>query len=160
MTVVPFSQGWSLHDGSYRYLWFLIKMIILLLLLLTSCILFETAKTEKTCSTSPTGDGSNENVCTLFMAESSIKNSGFGVYTTRLYEKGDLIQPLGDAPSIPITDVSEHYGEEPDWAHVNYYWDADGYTGFEAEEVAEMVLTLGTIANYHPYLKNVEVRRK
>ena len=130
------------------------------ILLLKSFILFQTVQAEKTCPATPNIDDSNGNVCTLFIAESSIKNSGFGVFTTRLFEKGDLIQPLGDAPSIPITDISKHYGEDPDWAHVNYYWDADGYTGFEAEEVAEMVLTLGTIANYHPYLKNVEVRRK
>ena len=130
--------------------------------LLNLIILFQKGQTEKICSNDVKEDvlstNRNDNVCTLFMAESSIKNSGFGVFTTRHYNKGDLIQPLGDAPSIAITDIAEHFGEDPDWAHVNYYWDADGYTGFEAEEVAEIVHTLGTIANYHPYLKNVEVR--
>ena len=137
-------------------------MICRILPLLTYFILFQQGSAEKACAADVEDDGPstdrNNNVCTLFMAESSIKNSGFGVFTTRRYDKGELIQPLGDAPSIAITDIVEHYGEEPDWAHVNYYWDADGYTGFEAEDVAEMVLTLGTIANYHPYLNNVEVR--
>ena len=130
--------------------------------LITTFILFQNGKTEKTCVADVKEDGpsngGNDNLCTLYMAESSIRKSGFGVFTTRPYDEGESIQPLGDAPSIAIADIEEHYGEEPKWAHVNYYWDADGYTGFEAKEVAEMVLTLGTIANYHPYLNNVKVR--
>ena len=52
--------------------------------------------------------------CSIFLAESSIPNSGFGVYTTSDYNKGDTV---GDDVSIALADVMRNLGPEGDYIH-------------------------------------------
>lgn len=93
--------------------------------------------------------------CTLYVAESTIPNAGFGVYTTKAFKKDDVIIEA-DTPAIIITDIHTYQpeGEDPDWQHRNYLWTAYGQGAFEARTTTESVLTFGAIPNFHPALKS------
>jgi len=106
-------------------------------------------------------DEKKDNTCTLYMAESSIPNAGYGIFTTKNISPYSYISSTDtgtpDAPSIAVTDVYYHNNNhDPNWAQINYYWLGLGYTTFEADETSEMVVNFGTLANYHSYLENVE----
>lgn len=93
--------------------------------------------------------------CSMYLAESSIPNAGFGIYTTKFIPRGSYT----GSPSLSIvtTDMYYHYGErDPDWAQANYNWEGNGYSTFEASETAETVMNLGTSSNYHTYLTNID----
>ncbi len=93
--------------------------------------------------------------CTLYVAESTIPNAGFGVYTTKAFKKGDVLIEAAET-AIIITDIDTYQpeGEDPDWQHRNYLWTAYGQGAFEARTTAESVLTFGAIPNFHPALKS------
>ena len=97
--------------------------------------------------------------CSLYMAPSSIPNSGFGVYTTRTIKKDEPVTPYVDAPSIISIDITAHTGnrEGDFWTHVDYLWSGVGLGEFEASEVSENVFVLGCLSNFHTYLKNIKV---
>ena len=61
--------------------------------------------------------------CTLYVAESTIPNAGFGVYTTKAFKKDDVIIEA-DNPAIIIPDIHTYQPDEedPDWQHRNYLW--------------------------------------
>lgn len=116
---------------------------------------------DQTCS----DDQSNEDTltkqhdidqeCSIYLAESSIPNAGFGIFTTKFLPKGSYTG--APALSIVTTDMYYHYGErDPDWAQANYNWEGNGYSTFEGLETAETVMNLGTSANYHTFLTNVD----
>lgn len=66
------------------------------------------------------------------------------VYTTRAISHGEYVQPYPEAPSIPVYDFYEPFGnEEQDWNHVDYIWEPDSMTGFEGLEISESVMTFG-----------------
>jgi len=115
--------------------------IILLLVLLTVSTSF--------------ADEDTDGGCTLYVAESTIPNAGFGVYTTKSFKKGDVIIEA-DTPAIIITDIHAYQPdeEEPDWQHRNYLWTAYGQGEYEARKTTESVLTFGAIPNFHPALKS------
>jgi hypothetical protein len=95
--------------------------------------------------------------CQFYLAESSIPNAGFGIYTVKSIEKGQFIQPSSDAPSIVITDVDKHnLGHDPNWNHVNYVWAGEGWADFESNAVWESVPTFGALSNFHTYLYNIK----
>ena len=102
-----------------------------------------------------TSSDDSESTCTIFLAESTIPNAGFGIYTTRAVKKGDLILKA-DAPSIIITDIGKYQpnNEVPDWQHHNYVWKPSGQGSFEALTTHESVLTFGSLPNFHPGLKS------
>ena len=53
---------------------------------------------------SATDDGnSSKSTCTIYLAESTIPNAGFGVYTTEAVKKDDVILKA-DSPSITTTE--------------------------------------------------------
>lgn len=111
------------------------------------------AENEKTQSCNPVENKDDQ--CTLYLAESSIPGAGFGVFTTRDIPKGFHI----DSPVLSIVSTDDYYHnqqQDPVWAHVNYHWSGSGYATFEAFEVSELVVNLGTCANYHTYLTNVD----
>lgn len=89
------------------------------------------------------------------MAPSSIPGAGFGVFTTKKIRSGAAIVNYPAAPSIPVVDDYFHHKKDPVNAHENYYWNSDGYTGFEGNEVHEFVVNFGSLCNYHSYLANV-----
>ena len=89
--------------------------------------------------------------CGIYLATSSIPNSGFGIYTTRSIKRNDFVQPYSEAPSIAVTDFyATHGNTEEDWGHSQYYWDASGRAAYEGDEVSESVMTFGSLCNYHP----------
>ena len=96
--------------------------------------------------------------CSLYLATSSIPDSGFGIYTTRDIKAGHMIKHYADAPSIVVVDPDLQGGDDLITAHENYFWDSEGYSGFEADAVSELLVNLGSLTNYHPYLKNIDVR--
>ena len=93
--------------------------------------------------------------CTIYLAESTIPNAGFGVYTTEAVTKGDVIIKA-DSTSIIITDIDKHQptNEEPEWQHANYLWTAYDQGSFEAHTTHESVLGFGSLPNFHPGLKS------
>ena len=93
--------------------------------------------------------------CSIYLAESSIPNAGFGIYTTKFIPKGSYTG--APALSIVTTDMYYHYGEsDPNWAQTNYNWEGNGYSTFEGIETAETVMNFGTSSNYHTYLTNLD----
>mmetsp|Transcript_16707 Transcript_16707/g.23565 ORF Transcript_16707/g.23565 Transcript_16707/m.23565 type:complete len:1238 (-) Transcript_16707:47-3760(-) len=107
--------------------------------------------------------------CGLFMAESSIPNSGLGIYAGKGIENlANVAQP---DISIPVEDLEvnrkwrnfHEYGydiQQPDWLFEHYYWQPQnlGQT-FEADEVQSIVPGLGMLANSHTGLVNTHMRR-
>jgi hypothetical protein len=88
--------------------------------------------------------------CGIYLAESSIPNSGFGIYTTRSIKSNQNIQSYPDAPSIVVTDFYEpSKNEEGDWNHVDYIWEGMGKSFYEADEISESVMTFGSLTNFH-----------
>uniref|UniRef100_A0A7S4S8D5 SET domain-containing protein n=1 Tax=Ditylum brightwellii TaxID=49249 RepID=A0A7S4S8D5_9STRA len=101
--------------------------------------------------------------CTLYLAPSSIPNSGFGMYTTIPYKKGSPISE-NDAPSIINTDINSHqchkedYKDVVDWSHSDYVWAADSENMFYESKSSGSVISvmLGSLANSHQGLVNIE----
>ena len=52
-------------------------------------------------------DSSESSICSLYLAESTIPNAGFGVYTTRAYEKGEEILRLLVEKCVGVVKRSE-----------------------------------------------------
>lgn len=97
--------------------------------------------------------------CNLYLAPSSIPGAGFGVFTTRDIKQNELILDYLDSPSVVVTDMASHTQntENDYWTHIDYFWSGDGPAEFEAEDVSENVFMLGSLSNYHTYLRNVKV---
>lgn len=97
----------------------------------------------------------SESTCSIYLAESTIPNAGFGIYTTRAIMKGDLILQA-DCPSIIIIDIHKYQPnrEGPEWQHHNYLWKPSKQGSFEALATHESVLTFGSLPNFHPGLKS------
>ncbi len=97
--------------------------------------------------------------CNLYMAPSSIPNSGYGVFTTRAIKTKESVLPYGDVPDIVVTDMDAHTGNIMGdyWTHVDYLWRGDGLAVFEGEHASANVLVLGCLLNYHTFLKNLHV---
>lgn len=102
--------------------------------------------------------------CSLFLAQSSIPNAGFGVFTTKAIPAGYPVQPYPDAPSIPVLDPDAHCERSlsqrslRNWAQDEYFWLGDGHIAFEAQQSEDNVVTMGALSNYHPFLYNVKPR--
>lgn len=102
-----------------------------------------------------TDGNSSKSTCTIYLAESTIPNAGFGVYTTEAVKKDDVILKA-DSPSIIITDIDKYQpnNEDPEWQHANYLWAAYGQGSFEAHATSESVPGFGSLPNFHPALKS------
>ena len=89
--------------------------------------------------------------CKLYLAESSIPNSGLGVYTAVDVEAGDPVSHY-DYPII-VSDLAIHNdGDVRDWVLNYYYWSSPGF----GECVGDIVLpSFGTAVNSHLALVNL-----
>lgn len=66
------------------------------------------------------GSESNENTCTLYIAESSVEGvNGVGIFTAKSFARGSIVS-IPDSPSIPVCDPW------PDSGLVNHYWWGEG----------------------------------
>ena len=96
------------------------------------------------------GGGEEEYKCGLYLAQSSIRNAGYGIYTTRAIENEKELQPYREAPTLLVHDFYELFGNnDEDWNHSNYIWEALGRAAHEADELSENSLTFGSLTNYH-----------
>ena len=98
-------------------------------------------------------------ICRFYLAESSIPNAGFGIYTTVDIPANEALTQVADGPSVIITDVDLHNGGDDAnmiWNHQDYHWNGSGQGEFEAEDVMEIMFTFGSLCNFHTYLKNVK----
>ena len=98
-----------------------------------------------------------KDTCRFYLAQSSIPNAGFGIYTVDDIPGNIPVTEVADAPSIIVTDLEYHNdGKRTNWNHHNYFWDGSGQGEFESQIVEEGVLTFGSLCNFHTYLKNVK----
>ena len=115
---------------------------------------------DGTCaaSASPT-TGSLEGyteTCGLYMAESSIPNAGWGMYTNRDIAQGEPILPLDVViQAYDIPDYLDQTGGRRQWLLAQYVWNADMIRAqFDADLVHSVVPGIGMLANSHPGLVN------
>jgi len=101
------------------------------------------------------------NKCSLYLAKSTIENSGLGIFTGIPLDGEEYIG-FGDL-SIPIFDIDFHANgsrakEDYHWLLDEYVWQA-AETGpdmeLEAEEISAFVTGMGSMPNCHLRLKNV-----
>lgn len=59
--------------------------------------------------------------CKFYLAESSIENAGFGIYTVESIKHDTYLTEVPDAPSIVVVDESFHSPEIVS-NHWDYYW--------------------------------------
>lgn len=93
--------------------------------------------------------------CNIFMAPSSIKGAGFGIYTMNDIAKGEKILPYSDSPSIALCDQYSNGLEETDWNPVDYLWSGKGMAEYECKSASESVMGFGALSNFHTFLANV-----
>lgn len=97
---------------------------------------------------------SNENTCTLYIAESSVEGvNGVGIFTAKPFSVGSVVSPP-DSPSIPVCDPW------PDSGLVNHYWWGEGKgtsddMSFECVDyTVDYFVMFGALPNYHTFLTN------
>ena len=63
-----------------------------------------------------------------------------------------------NAPAIIVTDLKFHQpdADKPAWGHYDYFWEPWSESEFEVIEASTVVMTLGSLANSHPYLRNIQ----
>ena len=94
-----------------------------------------------------------EQTCSLYMAESSIPNSGLGVYAGIDIARSDLVDDMPQV-LIPLIDFKEK--KKILW---DYLWDADWYGGtLENAELKILTTNIGMMANSHLGLVNSNPR--
>jgi len=98
---------------------------------------------------SEVNDLNMENECTIFLAESSIPNSGQGMYTIKDISRGS---PIGE-PDVEI--LCDDLPSNHKWLLGNYFWSAEYvYEFFSSQEMHVFAFPIGSLANYHTSLKN------
>ena len=96
------------------------------------------------------------NECTIYIAPSSIPNSGMGMYTTKSFSKGSVMLPA-DGPNIPIIDPNYDHK----WVNLfsRYWWGAGNGVSdsviFEADRIGDYQITMGSLPNSHSFLNNM-----
>ena len=100
----------------------------------------------------------NEDSCSLYLAPSTIPNTGFGVFTTKAFKEGSIILSP-DAPGVIVIDLESNQPDRnsPNWGHYNYWWGTDEEADYEAVECSSVIVTLGSLPNSHLYLRNIQV---
>lgn len=87
--------------------------------------------------------------CSLYLAPSSIKGAGFGIYTMRDISKDEKILPYSDAPAIVSCDDLLINVDEKSWNHPDYFWVGQGWSEGECKSVSEFIVNLGAMSNFH-----------
>jgi hypothetical protein len=82
--------------------------------------------------------------CSIFLAPSSIPNSGFGIYTTREIQAGEYINNYLDSPSIVLVDNKDSFR-----TLINYLWSGNMFTEFESSKASVFVPSWSSYCNYH-----------
>jgi hypothetical protein len=106
---------------------------------------------------------SSSSSCGAYLAESTIPNSGLGVFTARAISAGEMILNTGGEPVIQIEDLTMHtrrrllHYQLPDSSEKGRWmltalWLSSfaGMGSFEAMDVKSFVPGLASACNYHP----------
>ena len=102
----------------------------------------------------------NKNMCSVYIAPSSVPGGGMGMFTVKSVKEGGVILPA-DGPSIPIIDYDDSQRSLDTWVDLfmGYWWE-NGISEpaiFEADKTAEYQITCGALPNSHPYLNNLDI---
>lgn len=93
-----------------------------------------------------------KDTCSLYLAPSSIQNSGYGIFTTRSYKMNEEIFCCR-SPSVIVTEKELH--SNATWLIADYMWHTFGAGAYEASTADTWEPTpLGSLGNYHPFLTN------
>ncbi len=106
-------------------------------------------------------------VCSLYLAESSIPNAGFGVYTgkdvleSQAISYGEIViqveDPIDNARLRRLHTNQSH--DERTWLVEDYFWESQNTMGSaEANQVESLVPGIGTLSNSHTGLVNARMR--
>jgi hypothetical protein len=101
--------------------------------------------------------------CGMYMAESAIPNSGWGMYTAVDLKEGETIEPIDLA--VHMSDPKRNVKARnrlsrdtvPTWLMEQYYWN-ERMTGavYDAKSVDAIIPSYGMLANSHPGLLNLD----
>ena len=97
--------------------------------------------------------------CRYYIAQSSIPNSGWGIYTAIDIKEDDIVfQP---EIIVPIIDIAKHNQKSHNWMPDSYVWQPEvPGIEFESDHVDAFIPGPGAIPNSYPELNNVGVRNK
>ena len=102
-------------------------------------------------------DGTCSEQCGIWFAESSIPNSGLGMYAGRNFDKDEEMMATGDVV-IPVVDIEMYQGTSWFFLWDSYTW-ASATLGMEDEGIQEVNVAspgFGSAANCFRDLHNVE----
>jgi len=89
--------------------------------------------------------------CSLYLADSTIENAGYGVFAAKEFERGEKIGLPGIG--IPVTEAS--WVRKASEILAKYWWDSHEVGGYtEAKMVATVLPGIALNANFHEILKN------
>jgi hypothetical protein len=99
-----------------------------------------------------------ENPCNLYLAPSSIPNGGYGVFTARSLNKGDIILE-NDGPDILGVDPNQFEGPHTKLLdHVWWSWEggmSDTMAMDSLGGATDFQIMLGALPNFHTFLSNI-----
>eukprot|EP00547_Thalassionema_nitzschioides_P014871 CAMPEP_0194250442 /NCGR_PEP_ID=MMETSP0158-20130606/23056_1 /TAXON_ID=33649 /ORGANISM="Thalassionema nitzschioides, Strain L26-B" /LENGTH=1173 /DNA_ID=CAMNT_0038987265 /DNA_START=46 /DNA_END=3570 /DNA_ORIENTATION=- len=90
--------------------------------------------------------------CSLYLAESTIKNAGFGVFAGKLFSTGDKIGEPG--LGIPIIDIDPIMKDKFS-PIVDYLQEPDAVGGYNEARIVDLFLPgVQSLSNYHTFFTN------
>jgi len=95
-----------------------------------------------------------EFTCGFYLAESSIPNSGGGMYSMKDIKKGEAVGEVDT--NIMIEDIEKNNGGKfSGWTHFDYFWMAEWRDEFlAAKNINVNAFPVGSLANFHTFFKN------
>lgn len=112
------------------------------------------AKMVSTAETITFYDGSDNDMCSLFLAPSTVPGAGYGIFTTKDVAPGTEF--FGENIAVPLIDLSL-YDVTHSLIFTDYYWAGSSeHQKYEALELDMIELSpLGTLSNHHSKLHNL-----
>ena len=99
-----------------------------------------------------------DTLCSVYLARSSVPGGGIGFFTTRAFQKGEIIHPA-DMPAIPIIDPDFDEQSLDAWINLfkGYWWDSGSSdaTRYEASLAIDFQGVVGSFPNTHAILHNI-----
>ena len=100
-------------------------------------------------------DRSVSPVCNLYVAKSTLKDSGLGIFTTAAIKLGEEVKPADIV--IQLTDPNQHFLPSINVLLYQYVWDASDTGGqYEGINVFSLVPGLGMLLNGHRRRNNLK----
>ena len=94
-------------------------------------------------------ESSSPSTCSLYVARSTIPNSGLGIYTSRAIPKNHPVGPSDIVIQLP--DLNPHYHSSLQVLSYDYFWNGQDTGGqYEGRAVFSLIPGIGMLANGHP----------